>query len=471
MAADTQTSAAGASLTELDRRYAFHPFTSLAGHERHGPAVMMVRGEGVWLEDHEGKRYLDGMAGLWCVNVGYGRREIADAMQRQATTLSYCHAFSSMASDAPARLAERLVQSAPVPMSKVFYGNSGSDANDTQVKLAWYYNNVKGRPKKKKIISRQRAYHGVTIMAGGLTGLPGVHAGFDLPLPFVRHTLAPHRLWEGWGLSDAEFVAKLSRDLERVIHAEGADSIAAMILEPVMGAGGVIVPPPGYHEAVSEILSSHDILIIADEVVCGFGRLGSLYGSPAMNLVPDTMTIAKGVTSAYFPLSGCLVSEPVWRTLVEGGEKFGVFGHGYTYSAHPTGAAAAMANLDLIEQEGLVEAAAEQGRYLHERLGAAFGDHPLVGEVRGFGLIGAIELVARKDPPKAFDLKLGIAARVAKAALARGVITRALPNADALAFSPPLVITRDEIDTLVGGVRDALDAVAGELESEGTWKR
>lgn len=468
--ADTATST-GESLTDLDRRYAFHPFTALADHERQGPAAVMVRGDGVWLEDESGRRYLDGMAGLWCVNAGYGRREIAEAMGRQAETLSYCHAFSSMGSDMPARLAERLVRTAPLPMSKVFFGNSGSDANDTQVKLAWYYNNVRGRPKKKKIISRQRAYHGVTIMSGGMTGLPGVHSGFDLPLPFVKHTLAPHRLWEGYRLSDAEFVDKLVKDLERLIDEEGGETIAAMIMEPVMGAGGVIVPPPGYHAAVQEVLKAHDILLIADEVVCGFGRLGTPFGCDAMELEPDTITIAKGVTSAYFPLSGCLVSEPVWRTLVEGGEQFGVFGHGYTYSAHPTGAAAAMANLDLIEREDLVAASAAQGRYLHERLAAAFGEHPLVGEIRGFGLIGAIELVARKDPPEAFDMKLAVAGRVAKAALARGVITRALPNSNALAFSPPLVITRDEIDTLVGGVREALDQVTEELENEGTYKR
>lgn len=463
---DTATST-DPNLKDLDRRYAFHPFTGLADHERQGPAVMIVRGEGVWLEDIDGRRYVDGMAGLWCVNVGYGRREIADAMQRQAVKLSYCHAFSSMSSDMPALLAERLVESAPVPMSKVFFGNSGSDANDTQVKLAWYYNNVKGRPKKKKIISRQRAYHGVTIMAGGMTGLPGVHAGFDLPLSFVKHTLAPHRLWEGHGLNDAEFVDKLVKDLERLIDEEGADTIAAMIIEPVLGAGGVIVPPPGYHAAVREVLDAYDILLIADEVICGFGRLGHAWGCDAMDLKPDTMTIAKGVTSAYFPLSGCLVSEKVWRTLVEGGSTYGVFGHGYTYSAHPIGAAAAMANLDIIEQEGLVAAAAEQGGYLHERLQEAYGDHPLTGEIRGLGLIGAVELVARRDPPVPFDMKLGVAGRVAKAALERGVITRALPNSNALAFSPPLTITRAEIDTLVDGVRDALDQVVSELQKEG----
>lgn len=457
-------------LAEMDRRYSFHPFTGLADHEQRGPSAMMVRGSGVRLEDSRGNSYIDGMAGLWCVNVGYGRSEIADAMQEQAKTLSYCHAFSSLSSDAPTLLAERLVRNAPVPMSKVFFGNSGSDANDTQVKLVWYYNNVRGKPKKKKIIARQRGYHGVTVVSGGLTGLPGLHAGFDLPLAFVKHTTPPHRLWQGHGLSDSEFVVKLMDDLEQLIAEEGADTIGGMIVEPVMGAGGVIVPPEGYHEALREVLDRHDILMIADEVICGFGRLGHPFGSNALNLNPDTMTIAKGVTSAYFPLSGCLVSEKVWSVLIEGSSKYGAFGHGYTYSAHPTGAAAAMANLDIIENEGLVAASASQGAYLHERLQDCFADHPLVGEIRGLGLIGAIELVARKDPPQPFDAPLLIAARVAKAAMERGVITRALPSSDTLAFSPPLIISREDINTLVNGVRDALDQVQAELVSENIWQ-
>ena len=458
-------------LSAIDRHYAFHPFTGLADHERQGPSAVMARvNNGVRLEDINGKSYIDGMAGLWCVNVGYGREEIANALQAQARRLSYCHSFSSLSSDVPIRLAERIVKSTPVPMSKVFFGTSGSDANDTQVKLVWYYNNVLGRHQKKKIIARQRAYHGVTIMSGGLTGLPGVHAGFDLPLPFVKHTLAPHRLWEGYGLSDSEFVAKLIGDLERLIESEGADTIGGMILEPVMGAGGVIVPPPGYHEAVREVLDRHDILLIADEVICGFGRLGHMYGSGALGLQPDMITIAKGITSAYFPLSGCIVSEKVWHVLTEGSGKYGVFGHGYTYSAHPIGAAAAMANLDIIESEKLVDASARKGEYMHRRLQDCFADHPLVGEIRGFGLIGAVELVAKRDPPLAFDPKLAVAGRVAKAAMANGVITRALPNADTLAFSPPFVITEDEIDTLIETVRDAVDEVQRQLVADGHWQ-
>ena len=458
-------------LADLDRRYNFHPFTALAQHEAHGPAVVMARGDGVWLEDVNGKRYIDGLAGLWCVNVGYGRKEIAEAMGEQAQQLSYCHAFSSMSSDKPALLAERLVRNAPVPMSKVFFGNSGSDANDTQVKLVWYYNNVRGKPDKKKIISRRRGYHGVTIMSGGLTGLPGVHAGFDLPLSFVRHVSPPHRLWEGHGLDDQAFVGKLVDELEELIATEGADTIGAMIAEPVMGAGGVIVPPDGYFDAIQEVLSRHDILLIADEVICGFGRLGYWFGSEAFRMKPDLITIAKGVTSAYFPLSGVMVSEKVWRTLVEGEKKFGPFGHGYTYSAHPIGAATALANLDIIESEGLVEAAAARGRHLHERLQQAFKDHPLVGEIRGFGLIGVVEFVARKDPPEAFDPGHKVAIRIALKALENGTITRALPAADTVAFSPPLTITNDEIDRLVDGVREATDIVFDELRNSGDWRQ
>ncbi|HKU15723.1 MAG TPA: aminotransferase [Steroidobacteraceae bacterium] len=461
---------AARDFVDIDRRYSFHPFTSLAAHEKAGPHTVMVRGAGVWLEDVQGRRYLDGMAGLWCVNAGYGRTELAEAMRRQAQDLPYCHAFSSMGSDQPALLAQRLIGLSPVPMSKVFFGNSGSDANDTQVKLVWYYNNVLGRPAKKKIIARKRGYHGVTIVSGGLTGLPGVHAGFDLPLPFVKHTTAPHKLWEGQQLSDAQFVAKLAADLEELIQKEGADTIGAMIVEPVLGAGGVIVPPPGYYQAIQEILARHDILMIADEVICGFGRLGKMFGCEVFDLRPDLITVAKGVTSAYFPLSGCMVSEKVWRTIVDGGTKYGVFGHGYTYSAHPIGAAVGMANLDLLEKEQLVAAAAARGKYLHSRLRAAFGEHPLVGDIRGIGLIGAVEFVARKDPALAFDPKLTVAARIVKAALARGVVSRALPNADTIAFSPPLIISESEIDTLVSGMRDATDVVMNELVAEGSWR-
>lgn len=454
-------------LADIDKLYSFHPFTALADHERDGPPLVITRASGCRLTDDEGNSYIDAMAGLWCVNVGYGRTEIAEAMRDQAERLSYCHAFSSMCSDTPALLAEKLVGLAPGPMSKVFFGNSGSDANDTQVKLVWYYNNVLGRHAKKKIIARQRGYHGVTVMSGGMTGLPGLHSGFDLPLPFVLHTTAPRKLWEGRGLSDGEFTAALAEDLARLIEREGADTIGAMIMEPVMGAGGVIAPPAGYYAAVQEILRRHDILIIADEVISGFGRLGDMFGSQATGMEPDLITVAKGLTSAYFPLSGCIVSERVWRTIVEGGKKFGVFGHGYTYSSHPTGAAVALANLELIERENLLEVVKATGAHLQQQLHAAFDDHPMVGEVRGQALIAAIEYVRRTDPPEAFDPRLGVAGRVVKAARTRGVITRALPNADTTSFSPPFIISTEEIDIVVAAMRDAVDEVMGELVREG----
>lgn len=457
------------NLEELDRKYLFHPFTALADHAVNGPTVI-VRGEGVHLEDNHGRRYIDGMAGLWCVNVGYGRQEIADVLRQQAMTLPYFHSFSSWGTDTPVLLAERVINLAPEGMSKVFFGQSGSDANDTQVKLVWYYWNVRGKPQKKKIIARNRGYHGVTIVSGSLTGMPSLHSGFDLPLPFVRHTTAPYRLWEAeQGMSDADFVAKLADDLERLILAEGPDTIGAMIMEPVMGAGGVIVPPVGYYEAIQAILTKHDILLIADEVISGFGRLGEWFGSTVMGMKPDLITVAKGITSAYVPLSGCIVSEKVWQTVLEGQSKFGAFGHGYTYTAHPLSAAAALANLDIIENDGLVDRAALMGAHLHARLQAAFADHPLVGDIRGQSLVGAVEFVAAKHPMTRFDPSLKIAARVVKHARDRGVITRALPHADTISFSPPFVISEAEIDEMIGKTREAVDATMDELVREKIW--
>jgi len=449
---------------ELDRRHVFHPFTVLRDHERAGPR-MMVKGQGVTLWDDHGREYLDVMAGLWCVNVGYGRPELAEAMREQALKLPYYHSFSSMGTDPPAQLAERLLAIAPGQMSKVFFGSSGSDANDTQLKLIWFYNNCLGRPEKKKIISRLRGYHGVTIASASLTGLEAMHQNFDLPLPMIRHTRAPYRLWEADpDMNDGEFVAALTDDLEAMILAEGPETVAAFIAEPVQAAGGVIVPPAGYFPAIQEVLHRYEVLMIADEVVSGFGRLGSWFGSEVLNIQPDLITIAKGVTSAYVPLSACMVSEPIWRVLVEGSGD-SAFSHGYTYSSHPLAAAVAMANLDVIERENLVEQAGVRGAYLQRRLRETFSDHPLVGEVRGKGLIGAVEFVAAHDPVKAFEPGEKIGARVTRACLERGLITRALPAADTIAFSPPFVISESEIDQAVTVALEAVDAVAAELSA------
>jgi len=451
------------SIEDVDRRYVFHPFTAPRPHER-GGGLVIVRGEGSTLWDSHDRPYLDAMAGLWCVNVGYGRPEMVEAIARQVERLSYYHGFSSMATEAPALLAERVIAAAPVSMSKIFFGNSGSDANDTQAKLVWFYNNALGREQKKKIISRDRGYHGVTVLSAGLTGLAALHNGFDLPLPMIRHTRAPHRLWEaGDGMTDDDFVRFLADDLEQLILREGPETVAAFIAEPVQAAGGVIVPPPGYFAAIQEVLRRYDVLLIADEVVSGFGRLGYWFGSELFGVEPDLITVAKGITSAYVPLSGCLVSDRVWSVVADA--TTGAFAHGYTYTAHPVAAAAALANLDIIERDGLIEQAAARGMVLQARLHEAFDDHPLVGEVRGVGLIAAVELVADRSPVRPFDRSLGVGATVARKCLEHGLITRALPDADTIAFSPPLVVSEEEIEKMVGRARAAVDEVAADLRA------
>lgn len=450
---------------DLDRRSVFHPFTALGAHAAGGPNRMMLEGSGVRLLDDAGRSYLDAMAGLWCVNVGYGRAEMAETLKEQALKLPYYHSFSGMATEPPALLAERLLEMAPVPMARVFFGNSGSDANDTQLKLVWFYNNARGLPEKKKIIARRRGYHGVTIASASLTGFEALHEGFDLPLPMVLRTAAPHRLEEAEpGMDDAAFSAKLARELEELILREGPETVAAFIAEPVQAAGGVIVPPEGYFDAVQAVLREYDVLLIADEVVSGFGRLGVPFGTQALGLEPDLITLAKGITSAYVPLSASMVSQRVWDVLVEhAGEA--PFGHGYTYSSHPLAAAVAMTNLDLIETEGLVDQAAARGAHLQKRLRSSFEAHPIVGEVRGRDLIGAVEFRPANDPLSRFDPSLKVGARVTQKSLERGIITRALPDADTVSFSPPFVVTDAEIDEMVEGVRAAADEVATELDS------
>jgi L-2,4-diaminobutyrate transaminase len=450
------------SAAKLDQLNVFHPYTVLDEHERSG-SHMIVKGSGVRVEDAAGRSYIDGMAGLWCVNVGYGRTEITDAMSRQAERLPYYHSFSAMGTEPPAQLAARLIEMAPTPMARVFFGNSGSDANDTQVKIVWYYNNALGRPEKKKIVARRRAYHGVTVMSASLSGLDHVHQGFDVPLPMVRHVSPPHRLWEADpDSSDADFVAQLTTELEELIEREGADTIAAFIAEPIMGTGGVIIPPEGYFESIQAVLRRHDILLIADEVITAFGRVGEWFASGQLGMQPDLITVAKGLTSAYVPLSACLVSEDVWRVLVEGGHG-AAFSHGYTYSSHPLTAAAALANLDLMVQEDLLGRASENGAYLQAQLRDAVADHPLVAEVRGRDMIAAVEFADTNGSVTPFDPALKVAPRVAQACMTRGLLTRALPKADTISFAPPLVIDRAEIDELAESVRGAVDEVALEV--------
>lgn len=448
------------SVAEIDRRTVFHPFTVLSDHERAGPRRVIVDGDGVRVRDEDGRSYIDMMAGLWCTNVGYGRGEIAEAMRDQATRLHYYHSFSSMATEAPAVLADRILALAPPGMSKVFYGSGGSDANDTQIKLVRLYNNLLGRQHKKKIIARARAYHGVTVASGSLTGLAVLHSNFDLPLPGTLRTRAPYRLWEASTTEDdTAFSTRLADELEDLILREGPDTVAAFIAEPVQAAGGVIVPPQGYFDAIEAVLRRHDVLFIADEVVCGFGRLGQWFGMQTFGARPDLITVAKGITSGYAPLSACLVSEDVWRVLSDAGGS-DVFGHGYTYTAHPVSAAAALANLDILEREDLLARALASGELLRARLRESVGAHPRVAEVRGAGLLAAVEFVAERYPMCRFD-PLGLfASEITRECLERGVITRALPEADTISFSPPFIISAEEIDEVAGVVGAAVNAVA-----------
>ncbi len=455
------------TLEEMDKESLFHPYTALAQHMQTGPKIM-TEGEGVYLKDISGREYIDALAGLWCVNIGYGRKEIAEVAKAQLEKLPYYHAFASMGTEAPVLVADRVKRMAPGKMARVFFGCSGSDANDTQIKLVWYYNNLLGRPEKRKIISRQRAYHGVTVATASLTGLPLLHRAFNLPIESILHTECPHAYWnKPDGMDDAAFARHLADALEKMILDEGPETVAAFIAEPVMGAGGVIVPPETYFPEIQTVLRKYDVLMIADEVICGFGRTGRMFGSETFDIEPDMVSIAKGITSGYLPLSACLVGEKVWDVLVERSGEFGVFGHGYTYSAHPVSCAAAMVNLDILENEKLVENSATVGGYMQERLHAVFGDHPQVGEVRGVGLIAAVEFVQDKAAKQAFDPSHKVAVRVAAKALDHGLITRALPNSDAVAFSPPLIITREQVDACIERLGLALAEVQDELVREG----
>ena len=449
-------------LADLDRAHVFHAYTSIAEQQRVGPRVL-AEAKGVWLRDGEGRELLDAMAGLWCIAAGYGREEIADAMAEQARRLSYGHTFLGQANEPGIRLAARLGALTPSGLDHVFFCNSGSEANDTIVKLVWYHWNLRGRPEKKKIIARRGAYHGVTLAATSLSGLPYMHALFDAPLPGFLHVGKPHFYREGRpDESEAEFTARQARELDELIVAEGPETVAAFVGEPLMAAGGVIEPPEGYWAAIQEVLARHDVLLVADEVVCGFGRLGAPFGSEFYGIRPDFMTLAKAITSSYFPVSAAVVSDRVWDVFADASDERGPVSHGHTTSLHPVGAAAALANLDILEREGLLRRAAEIGPGFQRALRAATADHPLVGEVRGTGLIAAVELVADRTTREPFPPAEKLGMRLHRLALEEGVICRAV-GGDSLAFCPPLVITEGECGEAIARFRRALDRLTAEL--------
>ncbi|WP_338607779.1 aspartate aminotransferase family protein [Pelagibacterium nitratireducens] len=450
-------------LDQWDRENFFHPSTHLAQHARgESPNRIVKTASGVYIEDRDGNKLLDAFAGLYCVNVGYGRTEISEAIAEQAKELAYYHAYVGHGTEASITLAKMVLDRAPANMSKVYFGLGGSDANETNIKLIWYYNNILGRPEKKKIISRWRGYHGSGLMTGSMTGLATFHNKFDLPLSQVIHTEAPYYYRRPRrNMSEAEFVLHCAAELEALIAREGADTIAAFIGEPILGTGGIVPPPAGYWEAIQQVLDKHDILLIADEVVTGFGRLGTMMGSDHYGMRPDLITIAKGLTSAYAPLSGSIVGDRMWQVLMDGTDENGPIGHGWTYSAHPIGAAAGIANLNLIDKLGLVENAGKTGAYLNAQMSAALGEHANVGEVRGEGMLCAVELVKDRDTATFFDASEKVAPRVVGEMARLGVIARAMPQGDIIGFSPPLCLSEAEADIVVEKTASAVKSVLG----------
>jgi len=452
-------------LDEWDRNNFFHPSTHLAQHARgDSPNRIMSEGEGCYITDRDGNKLLDAFAGLYCVNIGYGKSEVIEAISKQAKELAYYHSYVGHGTESSITLSKMVIDRAPKNMSKVYFGLSGSDANESNIKLVWYYNNILNRPKKKKIISRWRAYHGSGLITGSLTGLGVFHNKFDLPLNRILHTETPHYLRRpDIDMSESEFTTFCVDKLKQLIDKEGAETIAAFIGEPILGTGGIIPPPKGYWEAIQKVLRDNDILLIADEVVTGFGRLGSMFGSDHYNMTPDIITIAKGLTSAYAPLSGSIVSEKIWKVLEQGTDENGPIGHGWTYSAHPICAAAGIANLKCLDEMNLINNVKEVGKYLLDELNNAFNNHPLVGEVRGEGMLAALEFLENKEELKFFDPSKKIGMQVANNLLKEGVIGRAMPHGDILGLSPPLCLNKSEVDIIISSLKKSLDKVYSEI--------
>jgi 4-aminobutyrate--pyruvate transaminase len=457
------------NLAVRDVETLIHPYTNLATLPESGPMVL-ERGQGIYVYDSNGKPYIEGMSGLWCTALGHGNEELAEAAAAQMRRLGFAHLFNGKSHDPAIELAEKLKEMAPVPTSKVFFCNSGSEANDTQIKLVWYMNNALGRPRKKKIISRLKAYHGVTVASGSLTGLPANQRDFDLPMAGILHAGCPHHYrFAQVGETEEDFATRLAAELAQMIEREGPDTVAAFIAEPVMGAGGVIVPPRTYFEKVGEVCRKYEVYTIADEVICGFGRLGTTFGCQSLGFAPDGISIAKALTSGYLPMAAVTVPEPMYQALLEESRKIGTFGHGFTYSGHPVAAAVALKVLEIYARDRLVEAAAQKAPHFQGRL-QALGQHPLVGEARGRGLIGAVELVADKASKRSFPPSAGVAPRAVRFAEEEGLMVRFLVG-DGVSLCPPLVITPAEIDELFDRLSRALDRTLDWVRRERLMER
>jgi len=452
------------STAARDIAYHLHPYANAVKQEAEGPLVL-TRGKGIYVYDEEGKEYIEGLSGLWCTSLGFGEERLVEAATRQMRKLPYYPSFGQKVPDITVELAERLVKLAPVPMSHAFFCNSGSEANDTAVKMVWYYNNALGRPAKKKIIGRQKGYHGVTIAAASLMGLPAFQKDFDLPIANMLHTDCPHYYrFAQAGESEEDFATRCAANLEKLILEQGPETVAAFIAEPIQGAGGVILPPKTYFEKVQAILRKYDILFIADEVICGFGRTGNMFGSETFRLQPDIMTMAKALSSAYLPISALLINEKLYRAIRDNSGKLGTFGHGYTYSGHPVSAAVAVETLKIYEERDILSQVRRVTPTFQSGL-RKLGEHPLAGEVRGIGLIGGIELVKDKKTKESFDPKLAVGPYAVKCAQEHGLITRSL--GDTLAFCPPLIINEAQIGDMLARYGKAFDDTYAWLRQQG----
>jgi 4-aminobutyrate--pyruvate transaminase len=442
-----------------------HPYTDLKTHLEVGP-VVISRGKGVRVWDDSGKDYIESVAGLWCASLGFDNERLVQAAVTQLRKLPFYHSFTAKSHEPMIDLAEMLIARAPVPMSKVFFANSGSEANDSAIKMVWYFNNALGRTQKKKIIGRVKGYHGITLAAASLTGLAVNHRSFDVPLPGFIHTITPH-FYHGAteGETEEQFATRCAEELEKLILEEGPDTVAAMWAEPIMGAGGVIVPPRGYFEKIQAVLKKYDILFVADEVICGFWRTGNYWGSQTLNMQPDILTCAKALSSSYLPISAVMVNDRVFKALADESNKIGTFGHGFTYSGHPVPAAVAIETLKIYDEIDIGTHVREVGPHMQKELRRRFADHELVGEVRGTGLIAAMELVADKATHKNFEPSAKVGPRLTKLMEEHGVIGRTVVN-DSLCFSPPLVISKAEIDEMLDRLTRALDELTVQVRRE-----
>ena len=451
----------GNSAASRDIAFHLHPYSNARQLERQGE-LLVTEGKGVRVKDEAGKEYLEGCAGLWCASLGFGEERLVEAAARQMRKLSFYHSFHHKSHDVVGELAERLVGMMPVKMSHAFFNNSGSEANDTAVKIVWYYNNACGRPRKKKIIARFKSYHGVTVASASLSGLPNNHRQFDLPIANIRHTDCPHHYrFAHAGESEEDFATRLAENLDLMIQREDPETVAAFIAEPVMGAGGVVVPPRTYYEKIQKVLKKHDVLFIADEVITGFGRTGKMFGTETFDLKPDIITVAKALSSAYLPISATVVSEPIYQALADESDKIGVFAHGYTYSGHPVCCAVALETLKIYEERDIIGHVQKVAPRLQNGLRQRFANHPLVGEIRGLGLVAGVELVADKATKTPFDPSQGAGNILTAEINKHGLILRQI--GDAQAFAPPLVISEGEIDEMLDRFGKGLDDTMARL--------